>query len=61
MGVKYVLSEPAKPGWWVRNKAFACLAIGLTGGFWLAGGCDDASPHGTPTPSPSPSVSSSDR
>lgn len=63
MGVKYVLSEPQKPGWWARNKAIVYLSVGLATGVWIAGGCDNASPHGpsAPSHSPSPSISRSDR
>ncbi|MEV5204902.1 hypothetical protein [Streptomyces sp. NPDC053720] len=61
MGVKYVLSDPAPPTWWAKNKVFVCSVVSLLAGFYLANGCDESAtpapvPTRTHTTSPAPTA-----
>nr|WP_011265218.1 hypothetical protein [Streptomyces sp. F11]AAX51323.1 unknown [Streptomyces sp. F11] len=59
MGVKYVLTEPAPPGWWAKNKVIVCSVACLLIGFYIGGGNDgQAEPANTPTPSITPTCPS---
>ena len=54
MGVKYVLTEPAPPGWWAKNKVIVCSVACLLIGLYIGGGNDgQEQPANTPTPTPS--------
>jgi hypothetical protein len=48
--VRYVLTEPAAPTWWKKNRHLVMLVVGLVVGAWLVGGHHDTTEPGRPRP-----------